>query len=190
VAGIVTYDVQGAFDGVLVGRLCHRLRQQGYPEQVVAWTRSLLSDRSAWLCLDGIQAPECPIYCGLPQGSPVSPILFLLYIEPVLQLGGVRYGYTDDGCILASGRSLSDCRASLQSALDQTLSWGLENGVVFDAEKTELQYFVPGQRSEIEPHITHRGTEICSKGIIKWLGVYFDRHLHFKQHIQKATVRA
>ncbi|POS83027.1 hypothetical protein EPUL_003304 [Erysiphe pulchra] len=99
VVGIVTTDVKGAFDGILRNRLCYRLRSQGWPERIVKWVSSFMSDRSAHICLDQSKTESLPILCGLPQGSPVSPILFLLYVEPLLRLSRGRFGYADDAAI-------------------------------------------------------------------------------------------
>jgi hypothetical protein len=82
-----------------------------------------------------------PIVCELPQGSPVSPILFLLYIEPLLKDSRSHFGYADDAAFFSSDNSLEKCQAKLQKQLDLSLSWAKENGVQFDAEKTELIYF-------------------------------------------------
>ena len=91
VAGIITVDVKGAFDGVHCNRLLLRLRNQGWSENLVRWVKSFLQGRSAQIHLDQIISDSFPILCGLPQGSPVSPILFLLYVEPFLRLSQNRF---------------------------------------------------------------------------------------------------
>ncbi|KAK4065805.1 hypothetical protein Purlil1_14028 [Purpureocillium lilacinum] len=98
VATLVTMDIQGAFDTVLRNRLILRLRQQGWPEHLARWAGSFMSDRSACVRYQDITTPSSPLLCGLPQGSPVSPILFLLYTEPIYRLGNPkgRFGYADD----------------------------------------------------------------------------------------------
>ncbi|OAQ58652.1 reverse transcriptase [Purpureocillium lilacinum] len=103
VATLVTMDIQGAFDTVLRNRLILRLRQQGWPEQLARWAGSFMSDRSACVRYQDITTPSSPLQCGLPQGSPVSPILFLLYTEPIYRLGNPkgRFGYADDTGILS-----------------------------------------------------------------------------------------
>ena len=83
-------------------------------------------------------SPTFPVLCSLPQGFPVFPILFLLYIEPFLQLSKGRFGYADDGYILVGGNTLEACNQSLQEALDLILKWGKDNAVSFEIGKTEL----------------------------------------------------
>lgn len=190
VAGMVTIDVQGAFDSVLSGRLALRLRQQGWPNQLVHWVLSFLSGRTTQITLDGYTSEVFPLLCGLPQGSPVSPILFLLYIEPAISLSPARFGFADDGCLLAFGNTLADVRAGLQKALDLTLQWGRENAVTFEAEKTELQYFSPGRRKEPELPIVAGDLIVQPNKVTRWLGLFFDRSLRFKEHLRRVSIRA
>jgi hypothetical protein len=75
--------------------------------------------RSVQIRLDGELGPTTEILCGLPQGSPVSPILFMLYISPLFRLGNPkrRFGYADDGAFLVISLSLEDNYRSLLSSL-------------------------------------------------------------------------
>ncbi|KHJ32941.1 hypothetical protein EV44_g3830 [Erysiphe necator] len=160
VARIVTVDVKGAFDCVLYNRLLHRLRTQGWPETLVKRVKSFFQERSAHIILDLTTLEPFPILCDSPQGSPISPILFLLYVEPFLRLSRGRFGYADDGCLLATARTLEDCECKLESKFNQTLQWGYENGVIFDSAKMELQYF-HNKRKYTEPSL-HTGTYVVN----------------------------
>ena len=76
VATLVTMDIQGAFDTVMRNRLVLRLREQGWPDHLARWAESFMRDRSARVRYQDTLTPLTPLQCGLPQGSPVSPILF------------------------------------------------------------------------------------------------------------------
>ncbi|POS82089.1 hypothetical protein EPUL_005714, partial [Erysiphe pulchra] len=141
VAGIVSVDVKGAFDGVLQNRLIHRLRSQGWPVNVIGWVKSFLLDRTAKILLDQTVSDTFQILNGLPQGSPSSPILFLLFVEPVLRITKSLFGYADDITTLEIAQDLGECGFKLQASLDKTLQWGSENGIQFEITKTEVQYF-------------------------------------------------
>ncbi|EED20817.1 reverse transcriptase, putative [Talaromyces stipitatus ATCC 10500] len=113
-ASLLTLDVKGAFDAVLPGRLIRRLREQGWPTNLVLWIASFATGRSVQIRLDGEIGPSTDIACGLPQGSPVSSILFMLYIAPLFCLGNPRnrFGYADDAANLAISTSLAtNCKA-------------------------------------------------------------------------------
>ncbi|EED12688.1 hypothetical protein TSTA_052120 [Talaromyces stipitatus ATCC 10500] len=69
-ASLLTLDVKGAFDSVLPGRLIRRLREQGWPTNLVLWIASFATGRSVQIQLDGEIGPSTDITCGLPQGSP------------------------------------------------------------------------------------------------------------------------
>ena len=86
-ASLPTLDIKGAFDGVLPGRLIRRLKEQGWPCYLVSWVKSFASNRLVKIRLDGSTGPPIKIPCGLPQGSPAYPILFMLYIAPLFKLG-------------------------------------------------------------------------------------------------------
>lgn len=128
---------------------------------------SFLSNRPVHICLDQITTDPLPIVCGLPQGSPVSPILFLLYIEPLLRLSLGRFGYADDAAFFLAN-SLVKCQIKLQKQLDLTQTWATENGIQFDADKTELIYF-HNKRKYAELPLRIEQKVIAVKDELKWL---------------------
>ena len=69
-------DVKGAFDHVSKTRLVERMMELGIDGDVIRWTKSFLTDRKVQLVIDGHDNKERDIEMGIPQGSPVSPILF------------------------------------------------------------------------------------------------------------------
>jgi ribonuclease HI len=193
-ATLLTLDVKGAFDAVLPGRLLRRLREQGWPDNLTRWVQSFATNRSVRVRLDGETGPETSIWCGLPQGSPISPILFMLYTAPLFWLGtpSRRFGYADDVALLAVSSDLQTNCISLESALQEALEWGTAEGITFDPKKSELLHFTKGRKEAITDPGVSAGTHIvnASAGPLRWLGVYFDRKLRFKQHTQILSAKA
>ena len=86
VASLLQLDIKGAFDTVNHTRLLHTLQVQGFPLWIVRWVRSFLDSRTASLFFDGESTPPHNVTAGVPQGSPLSPILFLLYTTSLYTL--------------------------------------------------------------------------------------------------------
>ncbi|KID83882.1 Endonuclease/exonuclease/phosphatase [Metarhizium guizhouense ARSEF 977] len=131
VATLVTADIQGAFDTAMCNRLVLRLREQGWPDNLARWAGSFMSGRSARVRYQDTTTPTTPLQRGLPQGSPVSPILFLLYTEPIYRLGNPegRFGYADDTAILCTGKSVEETSRTASEYLQELVNWGAANGI-------------------------------------------------------------
>lgn len=108
VMAMVTLDVQGAFDAVLHKRLLRRMREQGWPKTLCRWVESFLTTRKIRVRHHDGTTEDKVVECGVPQGSPLSPLLFLLYIVVLVQDEGKnnRFGYADDISILAVGSGI------------------------------------------------------------------------------------
>lgn len=76
-------DVKGAFNHVSKGQLIARMMKMGVDRDLIKWTKSFLTDCKVQLVIDGHENLEQSIETGIPQGSLVSPILFLIYISGV-----------------------------------------------------------------------------------------------------------
>jgi hypothetical protein len=165
-ASFLTMDVKGAFDAVLPGRLIRRLREQGWPDHLVQWIQSFITNRSVNIRMDGEIGPLTNIFCGLPQGSPISPILFMLYIAPLFWLGesSARFGYADDIGLLAVSTDLQTNCDSLQETLQEALDWGQAEGITFDPKKSELIHFT---RSLTDPPPTESPRVSAGSHIIR-----------------------
>lgn len=85
VATTLLLDVSGAFDNVSRPRLLHNLRSKRIDERIVRWIESFLSNRTTILKTKEHETDKVDITVGIPQGSPLSPILFLFYNAPLLE---------------------------------------------------------------------------------------------------------
>ncbi|EFY94393.2 reverse transcriptase, RNaseH [Metarhizium robertsii ARSEF 23] len=184
-------DIQGAFDTVMRNRLILRLRQQGWPLPLMKWAASFMSNRAARVRYQDITTEYAPLLCGLPQGSPASPILFLLYTEPIYKLGFQlgRFGYADDTAILRTGRTLRETAKLATADVRELISWGAANGITFDPEKTEVMHF-SHKKDDTSPSVTHGGIAKVPAEAIRWLGIWLDKKLTFRTHIEKWAAKA
>ncbi|RKK35990.1 hypothetical protein BFJ67_g13012, partial [Fusarium oxysporum f. sp. cepae] len=191
VATLVTMNVQGAFDTVMRNRLVLRLREQGWPDYLARWAGSFMGGRSARVRYQDTVTPSSPLQCGPSQGSPVSPILFLLYTEPIYRLGNPqgRFGYADDTAILSIGDTVDETTAMASSSIAEMVRWGAANGVSFDTKKTEVMHFF---RSKLRtaPAVRHGDVEKHPESALRWLGIWLDSRLSFRLHVEKWAAKA
>jgi hypothetical protein len=100
-------DVKGAFDHVHRDPLIGILEKMALPSKAVSWVYHFLSERETSLVVDGKITALQPVLTGIPQGSPISPLLFLLYAAPLYEVireqGGEAVGYVDDITISVTG---------------------------------------------------------------------------------------
>lgn len=185
-SGLLTMDIDGAYNCVLRNRLGRRLLEQGWHPLLVRLIGTFMTDRTARQRND--ETPR-PLTSGLPQGSPLSPIVFLLYVEPLLKIAGGSnkdYGYVDDVAFLRQGKTLADCRRELQTTLEAVIHWGEENEIRFDLAKSELIYFAPRGDTTCEDLALKIGeTVIKPAKSIRWLGMELDSRLSFRPHVDR-----
>lgn len=166
-------DVKKAFDSVSHQRLLRTLEGQGVPQVWVAVIHHLLSDRCTFL-----GDMEVPIQRGTPQGSPLSPLLFILFMEPLisrLRAGsrGVELAptafircllFADDVCLTAS--SLED----LQRMLHICSEWAADMAMVFNTSKSHLLHLA-GQPYDANVALVLSGKPLQWTTEVLYLGV-------------------
>jgi hypothetical protein len=83
----------------------------GLPQEIINWTNNFMTDRFTKFSFDGQSDSLKPINTGIPQGSPVSPILFLIYLRPLFDVSNKHHpniecpSYIDDIGLIVSGKS-------------------------------------------------------------------------------------
>jgi ribonuclease HI len=190
------FDVKGAFDHVSKSRLLDTMQRLHLHPAVIRWTDTFLSDRQIGLAFDGESEDLQPVNTGIPQGSPISPILFLIYLRFLFTTIQQRHpdtttpSYIDDvACLVVGDSEEENCR-KLEDIARTAFEWGDNNAVAFDDPKTELIHF-HRQRHSPQCSVTlPNGTIIKPSPVVRWLGVFFDRKLSFKAHVDKKTASA
>lgn len=139
---LLLLDVSGAYDNVSPERLLHNLRKRGIDQRMIARIASFLCDRTTTLKLLEFTAPSAPIQIGIPQGSPISPILYLFYnadlIEACKTEDTEAVAYIDDVSTLAVGPTAQRNCKTLKSIHRKAEQWAVENGSQFAPAKYEL----------------------------------------------------
>ena len=200
--GALFLDVKGAFDHVNPSRLVNRLIELGLDGDLIRWVQSFLTDRWVQLQIDNTQCPAHPINSGVPQGSPVSPILFIIYLSGVFDViersvAGIQsLSFADDIGLLASGHSVKEVCDKLQKAAKVAIEWGHDNVVQFDAGKTEAVLLTRKRGRELKDQIQRARVEVGGHQVpfnseaTRWLGIWLDSGLNLKVHYQTCMRKA
>lgn len=185
--GAIFADVKSSFPSVHHPRMIHTSEAQGFPPQLINIIQSFLSKRETRLSFNGFESQSFKLTHGLPQGSPLSPLLYLLYNNSLLTIPDTRQhstslGFVDDVVLLTAAINQHELCTRMQSLADAQIDWAAHQGAIFDVQKTKWVMFSPsaprkggtvnfGDRRDLEPVQE-----------TKWLGVTLDATLTFKRH--------
>lgn len=157
----LTFDITGYFDRVSHPRLLTVLREGGLPHPVVRWVSSFLAGRETAIRLDGETGSMAPVTTGIPQGSPVSPILAAIFSRTLddriraaapgilarirmldaSAIEGRLIMFVDDGKLYVSSSSLDTNVQHLRELYKVARAWARDEGLILDDEKQDFTHF-------------------------------------------------
>eukprot|EP01023_Acetabularia_acetabulum_P022333 TRINITY_DN21_c0_g1_i1.p1 TRINITY_DN21_c0_g1~~TRINITY_DN21_c0_g1_i1.p1 ORF type:complete len:716 (+),score=33.64 TRINITY_DN21_c0_g1_i1:241-2388(+) len=200
-------DIKSAFDTLWHDGFFYKLHQDGCPPYMFVWFVTFLDSRQAFLLMEN-QRFFSNISQGVPQGSPISPTMFIYYLNDLLlQLRE----FTDPNRNIASSNVLAFADdvnyqfafnfheltlGSTFEEIEKTLkAWSLQWRLNFNPKKSELIFFSNLQKHAYYGRIDHDSFFFLGKWIfpvdsIKLLGVTFSRNLSWEDHVSKVVVKA
>lgn len=193
-------DVKGAFDRVNKQKLLLRMIQVGMAGNIVRWVNSFLSDRRAMLVIDGRTGETRSIQAGLPQGSPISPVLFILSVSAMFQWLEDRHmklqaiSFVDDIGLVTECDDVEEGARKLEHIARDAIQWGSDNKADFEVSKTEVLVF--SRRRGILQATKDAAIRIgeqtftVKQEATKWLGFWLDSKLSFKTHFENRIASA
>jgi len=191
-------DLSAAFDSVDHGILLRRLRKSyGLSGAVIDWFASYLSGRTQHVRSSATSSTPSVVLYGVPQGSVLGPILFLLYTADLLQLIKSHqltpHAYADDTqiygfCRPADVDSLREC---ISVCIDDVSSWMMANRLLLNPAKTEVLWLSSARRQHQIPNEPVRigNTSVQPVSVVRNLGAFLDADVTMRAHVT-STVRA
>ncbi|KAL9950201.1 hypothetical protein ACROYT_G042672 [Oculina patagonica] len=132
VTGSIAIDLSKAFDSICHNLLLAKLSAYGVGDAATKFLHSYLSERKQRVKVNGIFSDWLPVYCGVPQGSLLGPLLFNIFINDlnfVVQVSSLRL-YADDTTTYASDSNTTALELSLNQDLDKLSSWFSSNYLI------------------------------------------------------------
>jgi len=182
-------DLAKAFDRLCIALLCFKLEKIGLPTGLVKWIESYSSDRIQRVVVNDSTSEPFKVTSGVPQGSPLGPLLFNLFINDlptVLQHCSI-FMFADDVKICRSYNNLAD-QSLIQEDLNRFSNWCRNNCLTLNLSKCKVMTF--SWRSAIRGSYTLNGVELENVNEFRDLGVLMDPKLKFNCHINAIVCKA
>lgn len=196
VATLLSIDVAGAFDTVSHRRLLHNLKTRKIPGWMAKWVGSFLEDRHTTLAINHRATESFKVTTGIPQCSPISPILYLYYNADLLDIcerpgePTSAFGFIDDINILAYGTSTEGNIEVPERLHSKCERWARRHGSTFAPKKYEIIHLARNTKKfNMAATITIDGETRTPKADIRVLGVQIDTKLKWGPHIKKIQNR-
>ena len=193
---LLLLDLSAAFDTVNHNILISKLKNEfGLKGEVLDWFKSYLADRSFTVSINGKLSSKCFLKVGVPQGSILGPILFILYTKELNSIAQ-RHGfhihlYADDTQLYIEFNplyeNLSNIEQRIIACLNDIKNWMTSNKLKLNQDKTEILIVQTKNNfsSWTVPSITlsEEGETLNTSPVVKSLGVLFDEFLTFEDHV-------
>ena len=187
--GCVFIDFSKAFDTLSHSKLISKLSAYGIADKELAWFTSYLFHRQQLIKYDGCLSQPCSVTSGVPQGSILGPLLFLIFVNDITDKikNSKVIMYADDTVLYADGADLKTIENALSSDMSLLASWFTENELLLNLKKgkTEAMVFGTGKKlSMIADTLEIKYNEhiINVTTSYKYLGVKLDRTLTLNDH--------
>jgi len=187
---------------VAKGNLIKRMEEMGFEADLVRWVESFMEERKVIMSMDGKEEDSMDVETGVPQGSPVSPVLFVIYLsglfsrveEKEKECGSEGISFVDDVALVVEGEDVGECTQRLEGCAKEAQIWAKENACQFDIEKTEAILFTR-KRNNMEPKMKAKirvgNHEVqYNKEATRWLEVWLDSMLTLNDHTKKIFAKA
>ena len=179
-------DLQKAFDTVDHKILLAKLEHYGVRGVANDWFRSYLKNRKHYVSISETDSETATVNIGVPQGSVLGPLLFLLYINDLnlsIMYSKTRH-FADDTCLLYTNISLKQLKKHMNKDLHNLYNWLIANKISLNKDKTEVLLFRhPNKTINYNLKLKLNGKILKFSNSVKYLGVHLDPFLNWSYHV-------
>ena len=185
--GLAFLDLSKAFDTLDHDLLLMKLADFGLSKSSVNWFNAYLTNRTQSVIINGMQSDAEPILYGVPQGSVLGPLLFIMYINdlPSVTKYCKVHLYADDTLLFFESSSVQAIEAALSQDLDHVVGWLNQNYLMLNHSKTKVMLLGTHQKlSSVQSFaVSVNDTDLERVYKFKYLGVFLDPCLNWNEHI-------
>ena len=178
-------DLQKAFDTVNHDILLRKMEHYGMRGIPLQWFKSYLNDRKQFVSVNGHSSSTCNITCGVPQGSVLGPLLFLIYINDLPSTSKMLkfFLFADDTNIYFESDDLTRLTKTVNKELEKVKTWMDCNKLALNIDKTNFVLFhAPKKKLPDLIPLKFGKKNIKRTKYVKFLGVLVDEHLSWRYH--------
>ena len=189
---VIYLDFAKAFDKVDHGVLLHKVRALGISGRLGLWIHSFLSDRTQFVAANGAISSTSSVISGVPQGSVLGPLLFLIHIHDIdsTVMHSTVTSFADDTRLSLPINDLRDAN-KLQADLNKVYEWAVTNNMTFNNSKFDhLSYCTNPNNNQIFSYYAPDGRSINNPSEVCDLGVYLSQDATFATNITHITKKA
>ena len=188
---VILLDFSKAFDKVSHGILINKMHLYGINQYIILWMKSFLFGRTQRVLIDNKYSSFSPVTSGVPQGSVLGPLLFLIYINDLPSVVSkdthVKL-FADDSAVYRTIKTKSDCE-TLQKDLESLQQWERNNLMEFHPDKCQLLTVTYKKKTINFDYFIHN--QIIEKtDQAKYLGINLNSKLSFNSHIDLICKKA
>ena len=189
---VIYLDFAKAFDKVDHHVLMNKLSDIGISGDVYNWIHSFLTGRTQTACVEGTESEEYEVRSGVPQGSVLGPLLFVIHISDI----GDKLVHSSAGCfaddtrLIKSVSSTVDC-VDLQRDLRRVFTWADKKNMTFNSSKFKtMRYTASSTAQPVEYVYKTRTDDVDRSESVTDLGVIMNESATFKKQIEKCASKA
>src|SRR6266536_668148 len=182
-------NMKEAYNHVSCNQLLKICKNLDLSRSLCSWIECFMNNRYVQLAFDENKQEKTRVEIGISQKSSISSILFLIYIRDIFsEINSMQIrssSYVDDIELVASSETIEENCLMLENAAEKLLQLQNQNNIQFDMKKIKLIHF--HSKRSIDNNnfpVSIRNNQIQSKNLIRWLEVWLDSKLSFKEHVE------
>ena len=190
----VFLDISKAFDKVWHDGIIFKLKCNGISGNLLNFFDNYLHNRYQRVVLNGTESNWKKVSAGVPQGSVLGPLLFLVYINDLTDnISSQMRLFADDSSLFTSVEGVEQTQEKLVKDLETVTTWAHQWKMIFNPDITKQAIeviFSNKKKKPVHPELVLNNIPVDRQDFTKHLGIYLDSNLNFSKHIREAVLKA